>query len=632
MKKLNTRSKSLLVISSSILLIGLSLLFISSIFQPVVTASADSPLNVNKQRVKNNNKEKEGELNYIPGEVIVKFKSSLDTNELKSKFNINNGSLSLPQSQRLSRIFQRARVKNAQQIFSKAKSENLQRIFKITSEDKSRLSTEKLVSELAIDPDIAYAHPNYIMEATSIPNDPYYSTSGSWGQSYEDLWGLYKINAAQGWDKTKGAGVIVAVIDSGVDYTHEDIAANIWQNQGEIGVDAQGRDKKSNGVDDDNNSYIDDWHGYDFVTIDETPEDNDPMDGAGHGTHVAGTIAAIGNNGLGIVGVAPEAKIMALKGLSDQGYGSTENLVKAIYYAADNGAKVINASWGRLTDEPINAYVDAISYAHDVKGAVVVAAAGNSSADVNNFSPAHIRDTIAVSASTNNDDIAEFSNVGLGIDVAAPGGGDIDPTGTISNPARSVLSLLCSQPSSDLTKSGALVVGSKYLRQAGTSMAAPHVSGLAALVKSLHPEFSAEQIRQAIRVGSDDIGPSGFDKYFGYGRINVAKTLDQIAPLAVEFSYPNPVLKLHGVNQVDIRGTVSGPALSSWELRYGEGTSPTQWTVLYSSTSPVTEGLLMNWDLNTVSDGTYTLLLTARNTDGQTFEDRLLNPSLELDR
>lgn len=154
-----------------------------------------------------------------------------------------------------------------------------------------------------------------------------------------DLWGLKKIQADKAWDISQGENVVVAVVDSGVDYTHEDIKDNIWINKNEI---------PDNGVDDDDNGFIDDVRGWDFTSYDVNWEiknrDNDPLDENGHGTHVGGTIAAIGNNNMGVIGVAPKAKIMAVKA-GENGLADVD-IVDAIKYAADMGARVINMSWG----------------------------------------------------------------------------------------------------------------------------------------------------------------------------------------------------------------------------------------------------------------------------------------------
>src|SRR5262249_3984826 len=158
------------------------------------------------------------------------------------------------------------------------------------------------------------------------PNDPYLGSSGSWGQPFADLWGLERIAASQAWDVTRGAGALVAVVDTGIDATHPDLAANVRTNAGEI---------PGNDVDDDGNGNVDDVHGWDFAD-----GDADPSDDYGHGTHVAGTIAAVGDNAAGIVGVAYESRVMAVRGLGSHGTGNTSDLALAILYAVENGADV----------------------------------------------------------------------------------------------------------------------------------------------------------------------------------------------------------------------------------------------------------------------------------------------------
>ncbi|MFH1002230.1 MAG: S8 family peptidase, partial [bacterium] len=275
---------------------------------------------------------------------------------------------------------------------------------------------EDIAKDLANDPNIEYAEPNQIVRTTFIPNDPYYSSKGAWGQSYDDLYGLKKdkMNVEEAWDKSKGEGILVAVIDTGVDYNHEDIKDNVWINQGEDvnhnGIVDEGDFNK---IDDDGNGYIDDVRGWDFVN-----HDNDPKDGYGHGTHCAGTIAAAGDNNLGIIGVASKAKIMVIKGLSDSGSGTTIDLANAIYYAVDNGANILSNSWGGAGSSQI--YEAVFQYAED-NGALAIAAAGNGYSDAANFTPANVSSVLAVAAIGHDNLKASFSNWGDTVGIAAPG-------------------------------------------------------------------------------------------------------------------------------------------------------------------------------------------------------------------
>ena len=326
-------------------------------------------------------------------------------------------------------------------------------------------------------------------------NDPYYRTRGTWGQSYDDLWGIKKVQGIlPTWKIASGEGVTVAVVDTGIDYHHPDIQENMWVKVGEV---------PGNGMDDDGNGYVDDVYGYNFVS-----NHGNPMDGHGHGTHIAGTIAAVGSNGIGVIGVAFKSKVMALKGLDDNGRGFESDLAEALQYAADNGADVINNSWGGSGESSL--IRDAVNYAYSL-GVVVVASAGNSSLDAAAFIPAGYPNIITVAASDPDDKKAEFSNFGAIVDVTAPG---VD-----------VLSLRAS--GTDMYGDGTHIVGSDYYRADGTSMASPHVAGLAALLISKFPALTNEQIRDSIVYNTDDIDANnpGFSGKLGTGRINAQKAL-----------------------------------------------------------------------------------------------------------
>jgi subtilisin family serine protease len=544
----------------------------------------------------------------VPGEVLIKLRSAADVQAMVSGTKSALGALAVDGRPGLSAILDRFAVREARALFPNTRFRDLDHVLKIVSDGARRdpAQMDALLSELNSRPEVLYAEPNTILKALFVPNDPYYSSSGAWGQDFPDLWGLYKIGAAAAWDRTQGAGVVVAVIDTGVDYTHLDLAGNVWQNPGEIAA---------NGIDDDGNGFIDDVRGWDFAY-----NDADPQDDHTHGTHVAGTIAAVGGNGVGIVGVAPQARVMAVKVLDRNGFGSTEAVTRGIVYAASNGARVLNLSLGATGVTP-RTLIDAIALAHDVQGAVVVAAAGNEAVDVGSQEvgayPANIRDVIAVAASTHTDAAASFSNTGWKLDVAAPGGGDGDDTHTVAFPEYSILSLLCSAGAAPAN----LVVGGTYVRYAGTSMATPHVAGVAALIRALDPSLNPEQVRQALRYSSTDIAAPGFDLHTGYGRLQADAALAISAPLAVQITDPWQTVV---AGPLDVRGTAAGPGFASWTLEYGSGTLPTSWNTIASSTSAATEGLLTQWDMSAIDDGVYTLRLTGRDTSSRAFQDRLV--------
>jgi subtilisin family serine protease len=274
------------------------------------------------------------------------------------------------------------------------------------------MSVDEALEVFRTDPDVLYAEPNYYVHATATPDDTF----------FDRLWGLHNegqsVNGASGADDadidapetweiiTGSTEVIIAVIDSGIDYNHPDLANHIWINPGEIPED---------GLDNDGNGYPDDVLGWDFFD-----NDNDPIDSDDHGTHVAGTIAAIGNNSSGVTGVCWTAKIMVLRFLNAFGWGNTADAVCAIEYANDKGAHIINNSWGG------GGYSQALKDAVDASSALVVCAAGNDGLnnDTTPYYPASCTSTniVAVAATDQNDNRASFSNYGAtSVDVAAPG-------------------------------------------------------------------------------------------------------------------------------------------------------------------------------------------------------------------
>ncbi|KPJ64176.1 hypothetical protein AMJ44_13240, partial [candidate division WOR-1 bacterium DG_54_3] len=452
---------------------------------------------------------------YAPGEVIIKFKSAAT---------ITSASINA--------LLQKHKVKKAEKIFKAKKDKiraqrapknamvpDLSNIYKLKVPDNTDILA--IVKELNASPNVEYAEPNYIYQVCAAPNDPYYSSSGSWGQAYDDLWGLKSISAEMAWDICTGSSdIVVAVVDTGVDYEHEDLSTNIWSNPAEIA---------GNGIDDDGNGYVDDVKGWDFHN-----SDDDPMDDNGHGTHCSGTIAGLGNNNIGVVGVVWTGKIMPLKALSAYGGGYTSSLAAALEYAAYNGADVINNSWGGYGSSQL--IEDAVNYAHSL-GCVVVAAAGNDDDDVDNYTPARLANVIAVASVGHNDLKSDFSNWGTKIEVAAPGGDSSD--GDLQQKYVNILSLRAN--GTDLYGYGGLhIVGTNYYRVRGTSMACPHVAGLAALILSNKPGFTNEQVRQVLWESADDLGDPGRDIYYGHGKINAYRALQIDNVLTAPRFYDTP--------------------------------------------------------------------------------------------
>lgn len=370
------------------------------------------------------------------------------------------------------------------------------------------LSVSEAIKSYEDSPEVEYAEPNYVYQLADYPptpNDPSFpkmydlENRGQYGGTFDA-----DIDAPEAWDATTGSAV-VAVIDTGIDINHRDLKDNIWTNPGEIA---------GNKIDDDDNGYVDDVHGWDFHDDDNTVYDGARQDT--HATHVAGTIAAEGNNDVGVTGVTWQAKIMPLKVVdTDDQFGiHTDDVIAAIRYAVRNGAAISNNSWGGGNYGQI--LLDEIRAA-DQAGHLFVAAAGNGGADFvgddndsKPFYPASYDsdNIISVAASNNEDKLTSFSNYGAtSVDLAAPG-----------------KQILSTYPDDT------------YGYGEGTSMATPHVSGAAALIKSKSPQSSDEAMRSSI-LGSVDEKPSLTGKVATGGRLNAAKAVGQnTAPVVLDVS------------------------------------------------------------------------------------------------
>jgi PKD repeat protein len=416
------------------------------------------------------------------------------------------------------------------------------------------LSVEKAIAIYESNPNVRYAEPNFLRELMAAPNDLYFSRQ----------WPLLNtvspssdIDAVQAWDVTTGSSsVVVAVVDTGIAYTHPDLAANIWSNADEVPGD---------GVDNDNNLYVDDVRGWDFAG-----NDNDPIDVYYHGTHCSGIIGAAGNNGVGISGVMQQVRLMPVRVFDDGNYlVDSEHLVAAWLYAGDNGARVISCSFG---GGPYT-YSELEQEAIQATDALFVFAAGNTATD-NDLLPTYpasypLANIIAVAATDSSDRLASFSSYGLSsVDLAAPGV-NVYSTG----------------------------LSGSYRYASGTSMAAPHVAGVAGLVLSQEPGLSVGELKARILNGVEPV-PALQGKVATGGRLNAygalignpnvlaaaftASPTSGTAPLAVQFA------------------DTSTGAPGSWAWDFGDGTTSTLQNPTHIYADP----------------GSYTVTLTATDAAG----------------
>lgn len=417
------------------------------------------------------------------------------------------------------------------------------------------ISVVELVDLLKKNPIVAYAEPNYIAYMALSPNDPYYS--------YQ--WHLHGfsdggISMASAWDISTGSGAVVAIVDTGI----------------RVGSDLSGT------------SFV---PGYDFVN-----NDNDPLDDNGHGTHVAGTVAQSTNNNEGVAGVAFGASLMPVKVLDSLGSGTYTTIANGIYYAVDHGAKIISMSLGGSYGS--QTLLDAVAYAYN-HGVTCVAATGNNGQNGVLYPAAYDAYVIAVGATQYDTTRAPYSNYGSSLDVMAPGGNTgVDQNG--DGYGDGVLQ-------QTFTLQGSTVTWGYYFYQ-GTSMATPHVSGVAALLYA-QGVTTPDTIRTALQSTATDLGSSGWDIYYGYGLINAYNALQyspgNTAPTCVLTANPTtgvaPLFTTFSMTASDTDGTIA-----SWTLDINnDGTAE------YSGTGnpPATQTHTYN------TPGTYTAKLTVWDDD-----------------
>lgn len=465
-----------------------------------------------------------------------------------------------------------------------------------------------MLTELKSDPSIDFVEPNYRIALAASTSAGFVGAEAQaeWNFDYEALWGLDEIQAVGAWQQTRGEGVVVAVIDSGVNYNHPDLWNNIWVNPAMVADRNNDKRQDLNDLDTNRNHAIDSNElipgaiGYDFIDKDAAPMD----EAIGHGTHVAGIIAADASNSIGIAGAAPRARIMPLRIFDNQGRTTVTLLIKALLYAAKNGADVCNMS---LTS---SAYSEALARTVKVvsKEMILVAAAGNSGQDISAINsstvatPAMLPGVIAVGAMTNSGTKASFSNYGFNVDFAAPGSSRFGSANILST---------------DLSKSG-------YRLRAGTSMAAPFVTAAVALLKAKNPKLKVDQAINLLRLNAIEIRSS---QSLGAGLIQVSDALrasNRVPRVMLKVAeYQHPTLKTVS-GAISIQGSITGTDLMSYKVEIGSGTNPSTWDLIRQQEQRfMKKGVLVHgFETHAYKNGLYVLRLSAVNSLGEMVYDQ----------
>jgi subtilisin family serine protease len=437
-----------------------------------------------------------------------------------------------------------------------ALSQSLNRVVELKLPQNSDL--QQIASVLQSDDQIEWAAFNNRYSTGPALDEPFIPNDEGWSEA----WWLRRISADLAWEITRGdTSVLIGIIDTGVDYTHRDLSGNIWHNPHEI---------PANGVDDDNNGFIDDEIGWDFVDAPSLPaggdyleRDNDPMDDFGHGTYVSGCAAASTDNEVCYPAIGFNCRIMPLRAGNANGTLEEDDVAAALLYGAANGAAVINMSFGDVVASPLLREV--VQIVHQA-GVVLTASAGNANNDGIHY-PSGFSEVISVGATDSSDFRASFSNFGPSVDVMAPG---VFIRSTI-------LGGECGE----------------WIFPSGTSYAAPMVAGLAGLILSVNRTLSPDRVLDIIRSSVDDLRTNGWDPETTNGRINARRAVEIAAFGAdAEASIASPGIDSGIRGSFSVVGTARGTAFQEYELSFGLGENPSSWTQVATSTRAVIDDTL----------------------------------------
>jgi len=407
---------------------------------------------------------------------------------------------------------------------------------------------------------------------------------------YINQWGLEKADFHLAWEHEVGSNDIkIALVDTGIDYLHEDLQNCIGYNYKEFGVDINGNNKISNGIDDDQNGFIDDYLGWNFV--ENSLNGNNPTDDQGHGTSVAGVIGASSNNEIGITGISWNSKIIIAKAFNKYGYGKEEDVSAALLYSFIRGAQIINMSFGDVTYSIL--FKDVIDFLTN-NNVILVASAGNSESD-NPHYPSAFPSVISVGASDINDNLSSFSNFGNTIDLLAPG-------------------------SEILTTS--IQDDKKYNLVSGTSIAAPFVTGLASLLLSRNNNLSISDLSQIFKTTADDLYSEGFDYYSGSGRINALKAVLANSQQRIQVNFPLNTSAFSDTT-FSVNVTAISPNFQNYKIQLDQLNETEDWETIFTSSYQIVDSNVCDINTTLLSEGFYTIQLVVFNYDGTSSEERV---------
>ena len=535
-------------------------------------------------------------INIIHNSYIIKLNKSGGYDPKGTEVQVEKGVL-------LKKVIPERNEQLLMSISSEARKElnELDKFYILTGKDTA--SVNSYLHELESAGVVDYAEPNslYHIDEYPTPNDPRFS----------EQWGLATVEALQAWQTASGKDVRVGVVDTGIDFYHPDLIGNIWINPAED-INHNGKfdpwpsteirngvSGDLDGIDNDGNGYADDVIGYDFVDQqtfaigDFSERDGIPDDENGHGTLVSGVIAAKQNNNIGTSGLAFNAKIVALRAFDITGNAESDDIAAAIVYAANNGIKILNFSFGDGTRSEL--LRSAIRYAY-LNGCAMFASAGNNGWDKPHF-PSDFKETASIGASNVSKQKDSQSNYGSNLCVLAPG-----------------VNILTT------------AMGGDYKTASGTSLSAPHAAAVGALLLEVNPELTNEDIYRIIETSATPNETRYWTPKEGSGILNARTALTYAKKNFLKFNYPtdNAVLNRDSLTEIPVIASIQVPFFDSYQLFIGKGVSPAKWDILTKQMSQqILRDTLAKLDLNKLADTVYTLRLSIELKNVKTIEKRL---------